>query len=297
MPTPAKRILLCAAAIFLLVVCVIAFESGAPRGFPADFSITIPKGTTLSETAAFLSAHGLIRSETLFKIYATLMSKATTGVKTGEYLFTGSESAYSLAYRLVKGLEGFALTKVTIPEGVDTKSVAALIAKQAPDFDTAGFVALAQPEEGYLFPETYFWPQNVKTAQVISDMTAQFSRQMASSTVAQAIAKSGRSQSDIVKMAAILEREASSTVDRRIVAGILWKRIDVGMPLQVDSAPETYAHSGLPVRPIVNPGLSAILDAATPTKTAYWYYLSDKHGVMHYASTLEGHAANKNKYL
>lgn len=290
-----RRIVLAAVLMALAVIAFILFESAAPRDFPAGYSIEIPKGTTLSQTADFLAAHGFIRSETLFKIYATIIEKTTTGIKTGDYLFTGAESAYGIAYRLVKGLEGYPVAKVTIPEGTDSTQIADIIARQIPGFDTKAFLALATPDEGYLFPETYFWPMNVKPEQVVSEMSQQFTSKLA--TIEPELASSTRSMPDIVKMAAILEREASSTEDRRIVAGILWKRIDAGMPLQVDAAPDTYKHAGLTASPIANPGLNAIIDAAHPVATKHWYYLSDKRGVMHYAETLEGHAANKNKYL
>lgn len=311
-----KRIVWYAVLVAVILAAIVFVGTLAPAGFPQDVSVSIPKGTTLTEAADFLASNGLIRSATLFKIYTTLLDGAN-GVKTGDYLFTRSESAFEIAYRLVRGIQGFPVEKVTIPEGTDVAGIAAIVSKQIPDFDAKSFAALAEPEEGYLFPETYFWPTNISPQQVVADMRAQFARQIASA--AADIAASGRSQSDIMKMAAILEREATSSEDRRIVAGILWKRLDARMPLQIDapfghilgkpsseltaddlktdSPYNLYIHAGLGPTPIANPGLSAIKDAADPTKTSYWYYLSDRHGVLHYASTLEGHAANKNKYL
>ena len=47
-------------------------------------------------------------------------------------------------------------------------------------------------------------------------------------------------------MASIIEREAKGDNDRAIISGILWKRIELGMPLEVDSAPDTYKTKGLP---------------------------------------------------
>ena len=59
----------------------------------------------------------------------------------------------------------------------------------------------------------------------------------------------------------------------------------------------TYNHRGLPPTPISNPGLATIIAALHPTLTPYWYYLSDNHGVMHYAETFEEHKANRARYL
>ena len=293
----AKKAAFVAVALLAASAAAIGYASAAPSGFPTDVSVSVPKGATLSETADFLQAHDIIRSTTLFKLYALAIDGSTTGLKTGDYLFTAAEPAFRVAYRLVTGDEGFPVEKVTVPEGASSTQIASIIERQIPGFDARGFVAAAASHEGYLFPETYFWPTNATPDRVISDMTARFDAEIATSSVRTALASSTRSLSDIVGMAAILEREATSSHDRRIVAGILWKRLDAGMPLQVDSAPETYKNKGLPARPIADPGIQAILDAATPIATPYWYYLSDSHGVLHYAATLQGHAENKNRYL
>jgi UPF0755 protein len=107
------------------------------------------------------------------------------------------------------------------------------------------------------------------------------------------------------------------------VAGILYQRIVMGMPLQVDatvqyvvanektgwwpeitledrkvkSAFNTYLILGLPPAPIANPGLSAISAAINPEKSDYLYYLHDAQGMIHYAATLEEHNLNIKKYL
>jgi UPF0755 protein len=134
-----------------------------------------------------------------------------------------------------------------------------------------------------------------------------------------AITAFGKPQSQIIIMASILEKEAPDTKDREIISGILWKRISIGMPLQVDSvfpyiigvnslqltkadlattSPyNTYLYKGLPPGPISNPSLDAILAAAQPTKTNYLYYLSDLKGNMHYCATYACQLANQRKYL
>ncbi|MBP9816793.1 MAG: endolytic transglycosylase MltG, partial [Candidatus Pacebacteria bacterium] len=103
------------------------------------------------------------------------------------------------------------------------------------------------------------------------------------------------------------------------VSGILWNRIELGMPLQVDavfgyiqdtqtyspsfddleieSPYNTYRNKGLPPGPIANPGVNSILAAVTPTKTEYLYYLTGRDGKMYYAETFEAHKANRARYL
>src|SRR3990172_3086465 len=116
------------------------------------------------------------------------------------------------------------------------------------------------------------------------------------------IARQKKEMRDIVIMASLLEEEAASEKDRKIISGILWRRISLGMLLQVDAALayatgrsshkltdadlvlddpyNTYKYKGLPVGPISNPGIGAIEAAINPTISAYLYYLSDSKGVI-----------------
>ncbi|MCX6780450.1 MAG: endolytic transglycosylase MltG [Candidatus Magasanikbacteria bacterium] len=124
----------------------------------------------------------------------------------------------------------------------------------------------------------------------------------------------------ILTMASIVEKEVKHDSDRAIVADILWRRLQKGWALQVDSsvhyavdktgnvyttakdrqvdsAWNTYKYPGLPPGPICNPSIESIKAAIYPVKNDYWYFLSDTDGNMHYAKTLDEHNQNKYKYL
>lgn len=315
---PSKKLILYTAAVVVCLIAIITIvASTAPGDFPAGRAIQIESGQTLNQAAETLRRERVIRSTILFKAYAVLLDKGNAGVKTGEYLFARAESALKVAYRLVRGQEGFPLRKVTIPEGSSSGDIASLLKKAIPAFDAKGFAMMAKADEGYLFPETYFWPENVSPEKAISDMKATF--EVKTRSLGADTASSSRKWSDVVIMASIIEREATSSDDRRIISGILWKRLDDGMALQVDapfyyilhkpsneltlddlrtdSPYNLYTHTGLTPKPIANPGLDSMMAALEPAKTKYWYYLSDKKGGMHYAVSLEDHAYNKNKYL
>ncbi len=107
----------------------------------------------------------------------------------------------------------------------------------------------------------------------------------------------GKSEREIIIMASLVEREAKGDEDRAVISGILWKRLEIGMPLQVDAAPITYKERGLPKSPISNPGLLAIDATIHPELSPYLYYLHDKDGIIHYARNFEEHKANRLKYL
>ena len=120
-------------------------------------------------------------------------------------------------------------------------------------------------------------------------------------------------------MASILEGEARRMETRKIIAGILWTRLEIDMPLQVDATfryingkgtfdltkadleednpYNTYINKGLPPTPISSPGIDAISAALNPIKTNYIYFLSDNDGNMYYAVDFEGHKKNRVLYL
>src|SRR5690606_10221682 len=86
---------------------------------------------------------------------------------------------------------------------------------------------------GFLFPDTYFFLPSVTPEEVIKTLSLRFDEM--AEPLANEIAQSGKSMSDIVTMASILEKEANTFEDKKIVAGILWKRLEIGMALQVDA--------------------------------------------------------------
>lgn len=300
--------------VFLFVVITLA-ASTAPGDFPVGGRATVKKGASISETADLLKDKGFIRSTMLFNTYTRLFSK-NEGIKAGHYFFTDSESVFQISSRMIAGEEGIPAVKVTIPEGLATPDIARLIKKLIPTFDSVAFLKLAQPLEGYLFPDTYFWNEFTTPEEVIKAMRDNFDEQVAKVQIPGG--QGSKSFRDVIIMASLLEEEASSTEDRRIISGILWKRLAAKMPLQVDatffylmgksseqltmkdlatSSPyNLYKNRGLPPTPIDNPSLDAIRAAVTPVTTKYWFFLAGKDGKVHYAETLEGHVVNK-KYL
>jgi UPF0755 protein len=327
LPLLQKRFLWAAGIFFIAVLLImITVAIFPPSGFPVGGTFHIEQNSSLGQITDNLYNEHLIRSEALFKSFVILFS-GQRGVKAGDYLFDQRESVIQIAWRLVHGEEGFVPIKVTIPEGFDVRQISQVLGKDIPSFSTSTFITLAQPFEGYLFPDTYFFNQQTTPDDVIQAMRALFDQKI--STVqglplykmnnTRATLVQTESTSSIIIMASILEREATSSSDRRIIAGILWKRLDDRMPLQVDAALayvlnkdgtkltsadlattspfNTYKNLGLPPTPIGNPGLSAIEDAISPESTTYWYYLSDSKGNIHYSSTYDEQIANESKYL
>ncbi|MDD5721453.1 MAG: endolytic transglycosylase MltG [Candidatus Pacebacteria bacterium] len=184
---------------------------------------------------------------------------------------------------------------ITIPEGFNLNQIANVSALKLKNFNKDKFFLEARDQEGYLFPDTYFFLNNANEADVIKSMSENFNKKITS--LLPEISSTGKSEKDIITMASIIEGESKGDVDRGVISGILWKRIKIGMPLQVDSAPETYKTKGLPENPISNPGLAAIIASIHPQNSQYLYYLHDKDGNIHYAKTFTEHNQNIKKYL
>ncbi len=173
--------------------------------------------------------------------------------------------------------------------------------------------------EGSLAPETVRFFKDVTVEEVIKTFHDLRVKQLTPELIA-AIKVRNIKPEELLTMASIVEKEARTEADRKLVADILWRRVKVGMALQVDSTVHyaidktgdvyttdkersvdsswnTYKHPGLPPGPICNPSLDSIEAALSPEPNGYWFFLSGTDGVMHYAKTLEEHTANRYKYL
>ncbi len=302
-------------AFSLWLLGLYAVFCSAPFGFPEGTIMRVHKNTSISQLSLSLYDKEMIRSPFVFKVLTSLFDSGK--VFAGDYRFKDKENVFTLARRFTRGEFGINPTRVTILEGSSSREIATLLDKKLPVFEKDAFIALAEKQEGHLFPDTYFIKPSDDEGDIIKLMTDNFEKQL--SKIKLDVLASNRSFDDILTMASIIELETRTPESRRMVSGILWNRIKKDMKLQVDavfpyimnkyslqltmkdlqtdSPYNTYKYKGLPPGPVGNPGLDSIKAALNPTKTSYLYYLSDKQGKMHYAETYKGHMANRRKYL
>lgn len=265
-------------------------------------TIVIKPNESAQEILSSLHSSGLIRSVALAKVYLKL-SGQVSNLKPGVYYLESKQKFGEIIKTLSSGPDD---VRVTIPEGWRREQIAEYLKKYLSD-DL--FLQSTVSLEGKLFPDTYFIPPVITSAQIIKLMTDNFYKSIGTSV-----------SSDALIIASLIEREAREDGERGIIAGILWKRYKNSWALQVDatlqyaqgrpsnwwpknintklpSAYNTYSHLGLPPSPIGNPGLASIMAALKPVESPYWYYLHDNKGVVHFAKTLEEHNLNIDKYL
>jgi UPF0755 protein len=177
-------------------------------------------------------------------------------------------------------------------------------------------------DEGFLLPGTYIVDKNSSPKDIKLEMKTRFDE-----TLRQKVEELGADSADfdtdtIIIIASIIQREAAGLRDMNLISGIIWNRLAIGMPLQVDatlqyikgkdgrwwpyvlskdkyltSAYNTYQNIGLPPTPIASPGIGAIEAALSPEKTDCMFYLHDKYGRIHCSKDYAGHKKNINKYL
>ncbi|MBI2010625.1 MAG: endolytic transglycosylase MltG [Candidatus Colwellbacteria bacterium] len=220
------------------------------------------------------------------------------------------------AHGIPRLLFGPETTEVTIPEGMRVAEINILLKE-------AGVLRgqeLSPELEGYLFPDTYEFFLPTPREEVEAKLVSNFNVKVKSVIPPDRSEKEFR---EIIIAASLIEKEVPDLADRKLVSGIIWKRLSNNMPLQVDwticylkglagdrclpisetdkkidSPYNTYLYPGLPPGPISNPGLDAIEAALLPAHSDYWYYLSDpKTNQTIFARTLDEHNQNIIKYL
>ncbi|MBU3668525.1 MAG: endolytic transglycosylase MltG [Candidatus Taylorbacteria bacterium] len=292
------------------------FFASPPTEFTNEIRVDVERGQSVLSIARELESKGIVRNA---KIAANLMvyMEAEKKIKAGIYIFKRPESVFVVAKRLVTGDFGYIPVRVTVPEGTNFMQLARILNAKYPNMATSTLEAKLRPLEGYLFPDTYFFPPMATDEDIIKKMQDTFKHRI--KPLEAQITASGRSLEEILILASILEEEVPTTVDRKLVADLLLRRMEKGMPLQVDATLgyltgkgsaelslrdlridneyNTYTRKGLPPTPISNPGLDTIKAAISPTPNDYLFYLSDKDGITHFAKTYAEHLKYKRKYI
>ncbi len=277
---------------FLVFLNSVFFST--PIDFPVGTIFKVEQGDTLRNISLKLKNQHIINSRTAFEAFVIIFGREKN-VIVADYYFENKLPVYEVALRISRGEHRMAPVVITIPEGFNIVQIADAFAPKLLNFDKSKFLLEAQGLEGYLFPDTYFFLTTDTEIDVIKSMSENFNKKI--QPIRPSITSSGKTEKEIVIMASLIEGEAKGDMDRAFISGILWKRLSIGMPLQVDVAPDTYKTRGLPKNPIGNPGLAAIQAAIYPQKSAYLYYLHDKNGDIHYAKSFFEHRQNVLKYL
>lgn len=293
-------------------------------------SFEVPRGASGQRIGQLLAAQGLIDNPFYWRWH--LMRRGGLRANAGSHALGPGMTLPEIAAQLEKPtlaeempfvvVEGFRLadTDAALTAAGLISSGEYIAAARDPSRFRADFPLPSGSLEGYLYPETYrVGREKADVHALIQRQLEQFNARFYAS-YREELEQSGRSLHDIVVMASMLEREEPVPEQRPLVAGILWKRIDNGVPLGVDATSRyelaqwndrraflqrlrdpndiwnSRHHKGLPPGPIGAPTVSSLEASLRPVKSAFWYYLHDADRRLHPSRNAAEHEALRKKY-
>jgi UPF0755 protein len=309
-------------AIVIPAVLYLYYNMALTRPAQCDTEkvFTIEKGEGVASISQKLYDAGLVNSKALFSFYM-VVNNIQSRLQAGTYTIPAGCSIKNLSLLFQQGRNDL---KVTFLEGWRVEEVAQEASARFRNINFQSFVDKAKGYEGTLFPDTYEFNADVDEETVINAMRENFATKTQDVLIDAYLAKSGLSRDQALVLASIVEREVITESDRKVVAGILIKRLKEDMTLGADAttqyavapkdnnwwprnltvddlnSPSLYNTRkivGLPPAPICSPGLSSIKAVVESQSTDYYYYLTDSQGVTHFAKTLDEHNKNIVKYL
>lgn len=326
---------------FIIAVVYFSLVLRPVSGETSIKQIEISSGESFGQIASELESAGIVRSSLAFQI-VSIVSGSAHKLKPGFYSLDSSLSTPNILRKIIIGPE--IEREVVIPEGltfldIDKKlSDAGVIRPKAlANFDFRSvkndydfLKGLKDPIriEGYLFPDTYKFYINSRPEYVVKKMLDNFNAKAWPVLKGQSrtAGKVSLGAIQFLDIASLIEKEVYFSKDKPIVSGIIYKRLKLGMALQIDatiiyakcgglviycedsnfyrkdtgfkSLYNTYLHNGLTPTPISNPGLDSINAALNPANTDFLYYLSDpKTHELIFSKTFAEHNKNRELYL
>jgi len=284
--------------------------------------VVIPAGMGTAGISDILQQEGIIRNSTLFTYYLLYNGQGQL-FKAGTYDMLPGMSKQQIIDKLNDGdVVKVQMVRYSFPEGLNIQQMAAIIGNQHA-MTASVFVSYADAKhnynhtwaseipndpnlkhrlEGYLFPETYSMVKDSTPADIIQRLLDELNlklQQLPPDWQAQ-MAKDGVNFHQMLTVASLIEREVTVSAERPIVAGVIYNRLKLGMPLQMDATIQyllaqpkdalndkdlqiespynTYLHKGLPPGPIANPSLESIRAAIYPQPSKYLYYVAKNDG-------------------
>jgi UPF0755 protein len=292
-----------AAALVATVALVACRGAGTGRA-----RVIVPHGSTMRVAAESLAHAGVVQNATAFRLYA-MLRRRDRSIRAGTYVFQRGRSWGEVLddLRTGKGLEN----TITIPEGWSLYQIVPQLARvlnapvesvQAAVRDTALLRAVGAPTptlEGYLFPDTYVFPNGTTPRGAVRVMVDRFQR-VWQPEWNQRLQALGMSRNDVMALASIVEKEARVPEERPVIAAVYLNRLKAKMLLQADptvqyalgkhvarvmykdleleSPYNTYRHLGLPPGPIASPGRPSIVAALNPANVSYRYFVAYPDG-------------------
>lgn len=286
--------------------------------------VEIPRNATGRDIGDLLESKGVIRSGTMLRFYTRLFGTGNE-LQSGIYTIRQGLSIREALEELQSGKAD--TVTVTVPEGYTVRQIAGVLKEAgvegADQFEETaasygplkyqyGPAAVPIKAEGFLFPDTYQIPRSY-TARQICDVMYKRTDEVLSPQIRDEAKKKNISLHDLMTLASMVEKEARFREDQVPIASVMLRRLQEGMPLQIDATIQyilgspkaelsisdtriespynTYLHPGLPPGPIGAPGADAIMAVLNADPGEYLYYVAQADGHHVFTKTYEEHQA------
>ena len=322
-------IIFCSAVLVVSVWAAVALNryAGTPGPGPERRVIfAITPGETFDPLTSRLEAEGVIADPAKFKILARIKGYDKK-LKAGEFELSSTMTPNQILDVMVNGKSY--LHRLTIPEGFTARQIADEIAAQGlgssdeflklvTDPRTAARLGIdAQTLEGYLFPDTYFFPKGVNPTAIAEKMVDHFKEEFRPEWYERA-REMKFTVNQVVTLASIIEKETGDAAERPLISSVFHNRLKRHMRLESDptviygikkfdgnikrrhlktpTAYNTYIIRGLPPGPIASPGRASIEAALYPAQTNYLFFVSKKDHTHYFSTTIAEHNKAVRKY-
>lgn len=309
-----------------------------------EIQVEIPSGASSADISRILEKDKVIKSASVFSFYIKLNNE--TDFQAGYYLFSPSMTLDEIIHSLQEGGSPVAFdgTKILVQEGVTVEQIADSIEKST-DFTAAEFLKIVQdpkfladlqtkyPEllsnamdakdtryvlEGYLFPATYDFTEEMSLKEVVENMVKKTDEVMQEYYTA--IQEKHLTVHEVMTLASLIEREGNTYEDRTKIASVFFNRLEAEMPLQsdisvlyalnkhkevvtykdleVDSPYNLYKNTGYGPGPFDSPSQDSIKAVLNTAETNYLYFLADtKTGKVYFSRTYTEHQELIDEYI
>lgn len=309
-----------------------------------EIQVEIPSGASSADISRILEKDKVIKSASVFSFYIKLNNE--TDFQAGYYLFSPSMTLDEIIHSLQEGGSPVAFdgTKILVQEGVTVEQIADSIEKST-GFTAAEFLKIVQdpkfladlqtkyPEllsnamdakdtryvlEGYLFPATYDFTEEMSLKEVVENMVKKTDEVMQEYYTA--IQEKHLTVHEVMTLASLIEREGNTYEDRTKIASVFFNRLEAEMPLQsdisvlyalnkhkevvtykdleVDSPYNLYKNTGYGPGPFDSPSQDSIKAVLNPAETNYLYFLADtKTGKVYFSRTYTEHQELIDEYI
>lgn len=157
--------------------------------------------------------------------------------------------------------------------------------------------AAGSTAEGFLYPDVYTFEPKESALNILRAMVADFNHRAAQADLTGLAKKVFTTPWHALIVASMIQAEAGSVPDMPKISRVIWNRLKLGKPLQLDSTVfyamnkygtaitkaqegfqspyNTYLHTGLPPGPIGSPNIHALQAAVEPVKGSLLYFITD----------------------